>query len=284
MLRFDPCGSGGRTVRGDEIEGTPPRMEAPYNWSVSQEEHSWNHDQKGVCHYCAHCIVLMEEMPIDRFGYPVRVIDPPIYRPERRAPRAATASTRCGRTRRTSPRSTTRASAARSPRRSARRPMAPRISAAPRRPGSRGPADVPLPLEGVRVLAIEQFGAGPLATLQLADLGAEVIKIEDPAAGGDVGRYVPPFQRGRGLALLRDLQPQQEEHLARPPPAGRPRRLRGPRAHRGRRLLEPARRPARPARHHVRRPGAPQPAHRLLLAVGLRHDRAAGRARAATTT
>jgi crotonobetainyl-CoA:carnitine CoA-transferase CaiB-like acyl-CoA transferase len=50
------------------------------------------------------------------------------------------------------------------------------------------------PLEGVRVLAVEQFGAGPWATLQLADLGAEVIKIEDPASGGDVGRYVPPYQ------------------------------------------------------------------------------------------
>jgi crotonobetainyl-CoA:carnitine CoA-transferase CaiB-like acyl-CoA transferase len=46
------------------------------------------------------------------------------------------------------------------------------------------------------VLAIEQFGAGPWATLQLADLGAEVIKIEDPMSGGDVGRYVPPFQEG----------------------------------------------------------------------------------------
>ena len=53
-----------------------------------------------------------------------------------------------------------------------------------------------LPLEDVRVLAIEQYGAGPWATLQLADLGAEVIKIEDPASGGDVGRYVPPFQEG----------------------------------------------------------------------------------------
>jgi crotonobetainyl-CoA:carnitine CoA-transferase CaiB-like acyl-CoA transferase len=53
-----------------------------------------------------------------------------------------------------------------------------------------------LPLADVRVLAIEQFGAGPWATLQLADLGAEVIKIEDPASGGDVGRYVPPFQDG----------------------------------------------------------------------------------------
>ncbi len=53
-----------------------------------------------------------------------------------------------------------------------------------------------LPLEDVRVLAVEQFGAGPWATLQLADLGADVIKVEDPAAGGDVGRYVPPFQEG----------------------------------------------------------------------------------------
>ncbi len=53
-----------------------------------------------------------------------------------------------------------------------------------------------LPLADVRVLAVEQFGAGPWGTLQLADLGAEVIKIEDPASRGDVGRYVPPFAEG----------------------------------------------------------------------------------------
>src|SRR5215207_1776269 len=57
-------------------------------------------------------------------------------------------------------------------------------------------AAMTMPLEGVRVLAIEQFGAGPWATLQLADLGAEVIKLEDPGSGGDVGRYVPPFRSG----------------------------------------------------------------------------------------
>ena len=53
-----------------------------------------------------------------------------------------------------------------------------------------------LPLADVRVIAVEQYGAGPWGTLQLADLGAEVIKIEDPASRGDVGRYVPPFQDG----------------------------------------------------------------------------------------
>lgn len=52
------------------------------------------------------------------------------------------------------------------------------------------------PLEGVRIISIEQYGAGPFATLHLADLGAEVIKIEDPRDRGDVGRHVPPYQAG----------------------------------------------------------------------------------------
>ena len=52
------------------------------------------------------------------------------------------------------------------------------------------------PLAGIRIVAIEQYGAGPYATLYLADMGAEVIKIEDPGAGGDIARYVPPGQEG----------------------------------------------------------------------------------------
>src|SRR6187397_2591626 len=57
---------------------------------------------------------------------------------------------------------------------------------------SAAPEEGHAPLTGMRIVAIEQFGAGPFGTLLLADLGAEVIKIEDPAAGGDVGRSVPP--------------------------------------------------------------------------------------------
>jgi crotonobetainyl-CoA:carnitine CoA-transferase CaiB-like acyl-CoA transferase len=52
------------------------------------------------------------------------------------------------------------------------------------------------PLADLRVLSVEQFGAGPWATMQLADLGADVVKIEDPAVGGDVARYIPPMQSG----------------------------------------------------------------------------------------
>ena len=49
-----------------------------------------------------------------------------------------------------------------------------------------------LPLAGLRVIAVEQYGAGPFGSMMLGDLGAEVIKIENPAEGGDVSRSVGP--------------------------------------------------------------------------------------------
>ena len=52
------------------------------------------------------------------------------------------------------------------------------------------------PLAGVRIVAVEQYGAGPFGTMYLADLGAEVIKVEDPGTGGDVSRYIPPGRSG----------------------------------------------------------------------------------------
>lgn len=50
-----------------------------------------------------------------------------------------------------------------------------------------------LPLAGIRVLAVEQYGAGPFGTQHLADIGAEVIKIENPREGGDIGRQIGPY-------------------------------------------------------------------------------------------
>ena len=52
------------------------------------------------------------------------------------------------------------------------------------------------PLSGLRVIAVEQYGAGPYGSMQLADLGAEIIKIENPADGGDMARRVGPFFLG----------------------------------------------------------------------------------------
>jgi crotonobetainyl-CoA:carnitine CoA-transferase CaiB-like acyl-CoA transferase len=50
-----------------------------------------------------------------------------------------------------------------------------------------------LPLEGMRILAFTQLGAGPYAMTLLGDLGAEVIKVEDPTTRGDEARRVPPY-------------------------------------------------------------------------------------------
>jgi crotonobetainyl-CoA:carnitine CoA-transferase CaiB-like acyl-CoA transferase len=52
------------------------------------------------------------------------------------------------------------------------------------------------PLEDVRIVSLEQYGAGPFATMHLAQLGAEIVKVEDPGVGGDVGRHVPPYADG----------------------------------------------------------------------------------------
>ena len=52
------------------------------------------------------------------------------------------------------------------------------------------------PLEGLRILTVEHFGAGPYGTMFLAGMGAEVIKIENAATGGDPARRVGPHLLG----------------------------------------------------------------------------------------
>ncbi|MGH9034644.1 MAG: CaiB/BaiF CoA transferase family protein [Acidimicrobiia bacterium] len=54
------------------------------------------------------------------------------------------------------------------------------------------------PLSGVRVLDLTRLLAGALATRKLADLGAEVVKVEEPGRG-DYLRTIPPFVGGEGL-------------------------------------------------------------------------------------
>jgi crotonobetainyl-CoA:carnitine CoA-transferase CaiB-like acyl-CoA transferase len=63
-----------------------------------------------------------------------------------------------------------------------------------------------LPLDGVRILDLTRLLPGPFATLVLADLGADVVKVEDPA-GGDYLRSAPPLagaQSGAFHALNRN--------------------------------------------------------------------------------
>ncbi len=59
-----------------------------------------------------------------------------------------------------------------------------------------------LPLEGVRVLDLSRVLAGPYATMVLADLGAEVVKVEHPERGDDTRHWGPPFAGGESAYFL----------------------------------------------------------------------------------
>ena len=58
---------------------------------------------------------------------------------------------------------------------------------------------VPGVLKGVRVLDLSDVVAGPVATLYLAMLGAEIIKLENPQRGGDINRRTAPVENGCSL-------------------------------------------------------------------------------------
>lgn len=78
-VTFAPCGSGGRMLVGEPRDQLAPLMEPPFRYRVLQEPHAFAWNTRGVCAYCAHCCVLTEKMPMEHFGYPVRVVDPPTY-------------------------------------------------------------------------------------------------------------------------------------------------------------------------------------------------------------
>lgn len=54
------------------------------------------------------------------------------------------------------------------------------------------------PLSDMRVISFEQYGAGPYSTMFLAELGAEVLKVEQAEMGGDPARHVGPHMLGAG--------------------------------------------------------------------------------------
>lgn len=58
------------------------------------------------------------------------------------------------------------------------------------------------PLEGLTILSIEQFAAGPYGSMFLADMGATVIKIENKDIGGDPSRFMGPYFVGEGDSLV----------------------------------------------------------------------------------
>lgn len=59
-----------------------------------------------------------------------------------------------------------------------------------------------LPLQDIKVIDFSQILAGPFCTMLLADMGADVVKIEKPNGGDDTRRYGPPFIEGESAAFL----------------------------------------------------------------------------------
>ena len=142
---------------------------------------------------------------------------------------------------------------------------------------------MPGPLSHVKVLDLSRILAGPWAGQVLADLGADVIKVERPGAGDDTRGWGPPFLKDRDgaetkeagyyLAVNRGKRSITRRHRQARGPAHRA-RARGARGHRARELQG---RDAGAVRPWLRRPEGSQSEAHLLLGHRFRADRAAAR-------
>lgn len=61
---------------------------------------------------------------------------------------------------------------------------------------------MPSPLDGLRIVDLSRALSGPLCAMLLGDLGAEVIKVEEPVTGDDSRHWGPPFQNGESAYFL----------------------------------------------------------------------------------
>jgi hypothetical protein len=82
VFSFSPCGTGGQTFldrEGDDAPGFEVPMGDVSRFGVTTRPHDWSWRKTGVCLYCVHCCQLQERIPIQRLGYPLRVIEPPLW-------------------------------------------------------------------------------------------------------------------------------------------------------------------------------------------------------------
>ena len=131
---------------------------------------------------------------------------------------------------------------------------------------------MPKPLAGIRVIELANFIAGPLAGTLLADMGADVIKVEPPQ--GDMGRATPPIRNGESVSFVALNRNKRSLVLDLKRPRGASRSCCKLAAQVG---CVPGGVPAgraRQARARRRRREGGQSAYHLHLGIGLRPDRA----------
>ena len=68
-VQWDPCYTGGRMRRGDQISRTPPYTSHPYNYYTTKSAHTWTGGKVGLTGYCIHCYILHDLMDVEQTGY-----------------------------------------------------------------------------------------------------------------------------------------------------------------------------------------------------------------------